>query len=158
MESVMQVKIVEFPETKVASITHTGSPEREHHTALKLIDWKIRNRLLDPSKNRSYGLHYTDPHQIDPLKYQVDFCLSIDGTVGPNDAGIVEKIIPAMKCALARDVGSRTNNQAARYLIEEWLPSSGEALSGFPLIFHYVNVGPNVKEQEAITDTYLPLK
>ncbi len=154
----MQVKIVTFPETKVASISHLGSPEKEHVTARKLIEWKLQNSLLDQLKYRSYGLHYTDPQTVDPLKYRVDFCLSIDGTVDHNDAGIVEKVIPALKCAFARDVGSRTNNQAAKYLIEEWLPKSGEVLSGFPLIFHYVNVGPNVKEHEAITDVYLPLK
>jgi AraC family transcriptional regulator len=58
---------------------------------------------------------------------------------------------------LARDVGSRVNNQAARYLYEQWLPSSGERLSGHPLIFHYVNVGPNVQAHEAITDVYMPI-
>ena len=26
-----------------------------------------------------------------------------------------------------------------------------------PMIFHYVNVGPNVKPEEMITDVYLPL-
>ena len=154
----MKVKIVTFPETKVASITHLGSPEQEHVTARKLIDWKIQNRLLDQSKYRSYGLHYTDQRTIEPSKYRVDFCLSIEGAVDQNDVGITEKVIPVLKCALARDVGSRANNQAARYLIEEWLPKSGEVLSDFPLIFHYVNVGPNIKEHEAITDVYLPLK
>jgi DNA gyrase inhibitor GyrI len=31
-------------------------------------------------------------------------------------------------------------------------------MSGQPIVFHYVNVGPDVKEREAITDVYLPLK
>jgi DNA gyrase inhibitor GyrI len=53
-----------------------------------------------------------------------------------------------MKCALARDVGSRANNQAARYLIGVCLPRSGEVQSGFPHIFHYVHVGPNVQGKE----------
>jgi AraC family transcriptional regulator len=154
----MKVKIVTFPETKVASITHLGSPEQEHLTARKLLEWKIQNRLLDQSKYRSYGLHYIDQRTIEPSKYRVDFCLSIEGAVDQNGVGITEKVIPVLKCALARDVGSRANNQAARYLIEEWLPKSGEVLSDFPLIFHYVNVGPNIKEHEAITDVYLPLK
>lgn len=88
----------------------------------------------------------------------MDFCLSINGTVSENDVGIVEKVIPSLRCALARDVGSRANNQAVKYLVEEWLPQSGEVLSDFPIIFHYVNVGPSVKDHEAITDVYLPLK
>ncbi|MBK7116140.1 MAG: GyrI-like domain-containing protein [Proteobacteria bacterium] len=79
------------------------------------------------------------------------------GPIAPNPHGIVEIAIPSLRCALARDVGSRTNNQAARYLYETWLPSSGEKLSGHPLIFHYVNVGPNVQAHEAITDVYMPI-
>lgn len=90
----MKVKIVTFPETKIASVTHLGSPEQEHPTARKLIEWKIQNRLLDQSKYRSYGLHYTDPRAIEPSKYRVDFCLSIEKAIVQNDAGIVEKVIP----------------------------------------------------------------
>ena len=153
----MQVKIVTFPETKVASITHYGSPAEEHITARKLIDWKIKNRLFDQSKYRSYGLHYGDPRTTNPVKYRVDFCLSVESTIEQNDAGIVEKVIPVLKCAFARDVGSRGNNQAARYLLEEWLPKSSEMPFDYPLIFHYVNVGPDVKAHEAVTDVYLPL-
>lgn len=154
----MEVSIVTFPETKVASIMHIGSPAQEHETARKLIEWKIQNRLFDQAINRSYGLHYADPRTTDPLQYKVEFCLSIEGIVTENGAGIVERIIPKLRCACARDVGSRANNQAAKYLVEEWLPESDEERSGFPLIFHYVNVGPSIKEHEAITDVYLPLK
>lgn len=154
----MNVKIVTFPKTMVASITHRGPREQEHETARKLIEWKINNRLLDQSRYRSYGLHYVDPREIEQSKYRVDFCLSIEESVSENDKGIIEKVIPNLRCALARDIGSRADNQAARFLLDEWLPKSGEVLSDFPLIFHYVNVGPNVKEHEAITDVYLPLK
>lgn len=154
----MQVSIVTFPETKVAAIRHLGSPVQEHETARKLIAWKLEHRLLDPARYRSYGLHYVDPARTDPAKYRVDFCLSFDEPVGPNPYGIVAATIPAMRCALARDIGSRHNNQAAKYLYEEWLPRSGEQIADQPLVFHYVNVGPDVQEHEAVTDVYLPLK
>lgn len=154
----MQVSIVAFPETKVAVISHIGPPSQEHETARKLIAWKLEHRLLDQSIYRSYGLHYTDPRTTNPAEYRVDFCLSYDGLIEPNAYGIVETVIPVMRCALARDVGSRQNNQAAHYLYDEWLPRSGEELADRPLVFHYVNVGPTVKESEAITDVYLPLK
>jgi AraC family transcriptional regulator len=154
----MPVSIVTFPETRVAAISHVGPAWREHETALKLIAWKLENRLLDQTRYRSHGLHYTDSRKVKPTEHRVEFCLSIDRPVGPNTYGIFEKTIPSLRCALARDVGSRTNNQAARYLYEEWLSFSGEAMAAFPVIFHYVNVGPSVKESEAITDVYLPLK
>jgi AraC family transcriptional regulator len=154
----VNVTIVDFPETKVAAISHIGPPSREHNTVRKLVDWKLKHGLLDQAIYRHYGLHYFGLNQVEPSEHRVDFCLSYDGRVGPNQHGIEEKTIPAMRCALARDVGSRLNNKAARYLFEEWLPHSGEELSGHPVVFHYVNVGPKVKDEEAITDVYLPLK
>lgn len=153
----MQVRIVTFPETKVAMIRHVGPPSMEHDTVRKLIEWKIRNRLLDQDRYRSYGLHYTDPRTVTPSEHRVDFCLSFEGTVPENDLGIIEGVIPVARCALARDVGSRADNKAVRYLVEEWLPTSGETIGSAPIIFHYINVGPNVQEHEAITDVYLPL-
>lgn len=154
----MHVQIVIFPETKVAAIEHLGSPQLEHDTVRKLIAWKLENFLLDPLKFRSYGVHYTDPRTTLPNEHHVDFCLSIEENVGPNSYGIVNKTIPRVRCARARDIGSRSNNRAAVYLCEKWLPQSGESLGDFPIFFHYVNVGPNVREEEMITDVYLPLK
>ncbi len=154
----MQVTIVTFPESRVAAITHRGPPSGEHDTARRLIAWKIEHGLLDQARYRSYGLHYTDPRHVAPDSHRVDFCLSVDGPVGPNPHGIFAMTIPAQRCALARDVGSHHDNQAARYLYEEWLPRSGEQMTGAPLVFHYVNVGPGVPAPEAITDVYLPLR
>jgi DNA gyrase inhibitor GyrI len=57
----MDVQIVVFPETNVAAIEHFGSPALEHNTVRKSIAWKLEQRLLDPAKHRSYGIHYTDP-------------------------------------------------------------------------------------------------
>ena len=154
----MDVQIVVFPETKVAAIEHFGSPALEHDTVRKLIAWKLEQRLLDPLKNRSYGVHYTDPRTTHPSKHHVDFCLSIEREVGQNFFGITDKVIPRSRCALARDVGSRHDNQAAAYLYEQWLPRSGESPGLFPIFFHYVNVGPHIPEEDLITDVYLPLK
>jgi len=43
-------------------------------------------RLLDPLKYRSYGVHYTDPRTTPPSNHHVDFCLSIEKEVGLNSA------------------------------------------------------------------------
>jgi AraC family transcriptional regulator len=154
----MKVQIVVFPETKVAAIEHFGSPDLEHSTARKLIAWKLEQRLLDPLKYRSYGIHFTDPRTTHPSDHHFDFCLSIDHDVAPNSIGITNKVIPRNRCAFARDIGSRYDNKAAVYLYEQWLPHSGELPGNFPIIFHYVNVGPSLREEEMITDVYLPLK
>lgn len=154
----MDVRIVTFPETRVAYLRHTRGPASEHETVRKLVAWKLENKLLDPAKHRHYGLHYLDrelPGQDIP---RVDFCLSVDAAISENAFGIETKTIPQMRCAYARDIGSRLNNRAARYLFEEWLPPSAEKLADYPLIFHYVNVGPAVGEAEAITDVFMPLQ
>lgn len=152
----MEVQIVQFPETKVAAIEHRGPPDREYETSRKLIAWRIRNRL-SPDRHRTYGVHYTDPFNTTPDLHHVDFCVSVDEDVVPNTEGVVTKIIPPCRCALARHLGSRAFNSAAAYLHKVWLPQSGEVPGDFPIFFHYVNVGPNVKEDEMITDVYLPL-
>jgi AraC family transcriptional regulator len=154
----MNVEIVAFPRTKVAAVEHRGSPAREHDTARKLIAWKREQRLLDASRHRSYGVHYTDPGSTPPDDHRVDFCLSVERDVAPNSLGIVTKIIPANRCARARDIGSRADNKAVVYLYREWLPSSGEMPGDFPVFFHYVNVGADIPEHEMITDVYLPLR
>ncbi len=153
----MDVEIVEFPETEVAAVEHHGPPTLEHETARKLIAWKVEHRLLDSSRHRNYGVHYTDPRTTPPSDHRVDFCLSINGEVGPNSYGVIKKVIPKNRCVRARDIGSRANNKAAAYLFEEWLPRSGETPGDFPVFFHYINVGPSVREEEMITDVYLPL-
>lgn len=154
----MDVEIVVFPETRVAAIEHLGSPALEHVTARKLIAWKLERRLLDPLRYRSFGIHYTDPRTTHPSEHRVEFCLSIDFELEPNAAGITNKVIPRNRCARARDIGSRYHNKAAVFLYEQWLPESGEMPGAFPIFFHYVNVGPDLKEEQMITDVYLPLK
>jgi AraC family transcriptional regulator len=69
-----------------------------------LIAWKLEQRLLDPSKYRSYGVNYANPRSTRPTDHHVDFCLSVESAVGPNRFGIVNKVIPRNRCALARDM------------------------------------------------------
>ena len=151
------VQIVNFPATRVAAIEHRGPPSLEHETAKKLIAWRQRHHL-DRDRHRSYGVHYTDPYTTPPADHRVDFCISFDFDVAPNPEGVASKVIPASRCALARHLGSRAHNAAAEFLYREWLPQSGETSGDFPIFFHYVNVGPNVRDDDMITDVYLPLK
>lgn len=152
----MEVRILEFPETAVAAVEHRGPPELEHETSRRLIQWRVRNGV-SPATSRTFGIHYTDPAQVAPEHHRVDFCVSFDGAVAPNEEGVVAKVIPRLRCAVARHVGSRHRITTAEYLGRVWLAQSGEAIGAFPVFFHYVNVGPGVQEHEMITDVYLPL-
>ena len=153
----MDVRIVEFSETPVAAAEHRGPPALEHDTARRLIAWRIAHRL-PPDRHATYGVHHTDPRTTPPAEHSVDICVAYDGEVAPNAEGVVAKVIPACRCAVARHHGSRENVTAATELVERWLPASGERPRDFPLFFHYVNVGPHVRDEEMITDVYLPLR
>ena len=151
------VRITQFPQTRVAAIEHRGSPSEEYSTSAKLIAWRRRNGL-PPSAHKTFGLHYFDFSSAGPTEHRVDFCVSTEDEIAPNPEGVIEKIIPACRCAVAQHLGARTKNLAAAYLVERWLLESGEQPSGLPMIFHYVNVGPDVREIDMITDVYLPLR
>jgi len=153
----VDVRIVDFPETTVAALEHRGAPHLEYETTRKFIEWRLANRL-PPDRHRTYGIHYNDPRTTADADYRMDICVSMDRPIAPNPQGVVNKIIPAGRCAVARHIGSREHISAAAYLYEVWLPASGEALRDFPIFFHYVNVGPTVEEHEMITDVYLPLR
>ena len=153
----MDVQIVEFPETKVAALEFLGPPHVQHNAARKLIEWRLVHRAT-PDPHQTYGIHYNDPRTVPPEDYRVDLCVSVEQDISSNPQGLVNKSIPGGRCAVARHLGSRENVSAAVYLYEVWLPKSGERLRDFPIFFHYVNVGPQVREHEMITDVYLPLR
>jgi len=153
----MDVEIVKFPETRVAVIEHLGSPKLEHESVKKLIAWRIENKLQPSDAHRNYGVHYNDPRKVPSSEYRVDLCLSVEHEVLDNSHGVITKTIPELRCAKARHLGSRENVMVAQYLYEQWLPNSGEKIEGYPIFFHYVNVGPKVQESDMVTDVYLPI-
>lgn len=154
----LDVEIVDFPETKIAVIEHCGAPEKEYESVRKLIAWRMANKLPPSQLHKSYGIHYNDPNKVSPSEYRVDLAVSVQDDISANSFGVVNKIIPALKCAKIRHLGSRENVTSARYLRGEWLESSGEQLADFPVFFHYVNVGPDIQTTDMITDVYLPLR
>ncbi|MFO1502346.1 MAG: AraC family transcriptional regulator [Steroidobacteraceae bacterium] len=153
----MQVEIVDFPETLVAALEHRGPEHLTYQTSQKFIEWRRANGVK-PGQGNTYGVHYTDHLSVLPENYRLDLCVSIAQPVAENPQGVVTKVIPAGRCARVRNIGTRHELPGPRYLYETWLPQSGEQLRDYPMFFHYVNVGPGVKEHEMITDIYLPLR
>ena len=79
------------------------------------------------------------------------------GAVPQNDAGVVEFLIPAGRCALLRHRGSDDQfDRSIRHLYSHWLPASGEEPREFPPFMRRVAFFPDVADSDAITDTYLP--
>ena len=154
----IDVGIVTFPQTPVAVVEHLGPPQQEYASIMRLVNWRKAHGVPPSPQHRSYGLHYNDPLTVPPAEYRVDLCVSFAGKIPANEFGVIRKTIPALRCARARHLGSRNRVIAAEYLFQQWLPDSGEQMADYPVIFHYVNVGPDIKEEDMITDVYLPLQ
>jgi len=155
----MEVRIVDFPTTKVAVIEHRGPPELVNESVSKFIDWRWNTGLSPIATSNSYGVAYDNPETTAPEKFRFDICGTVSDDVPENDYGIVTKAIEGGRCATVRHHGSHARIGESIYpLYREWLPNSGEELRDFPLYFHYVNLMPATPEHELITDIYLPLK
>jgi AraC family transcriptional regulator len=152
------VRIVDFPKTRIAVLSHRGDHRRLGESIRTFIAWRRENHL-SPRVSATFNLLYGDPDSTPPDEFRMDICAAVNGAVPPNDLGIVEGIIPAGRCATLRMVGSDQGlGLAMERLYREWLPSSGEELRDFPPFVQRVTFYPEVPESEMITDIFLPLK
>ncbi len=152
------VRIVNFPETRIAVLEHRGDPQRIGDTVRKFIDWRKQNHL-PPKLSATYNLHYDDPKAVEPEDFRMDICAAIDKEIVLNEHGVITKTIPSGRCAVLRHTDSDdTLSVTVHLLYAEWLPQSGEELRDFPLFLQRVKFFPDVAEHEAETEVYLPLK
>ncbi|MEN9517682.1 MAG: hypothetical protein RLZZ381_270, partial [Cyanobacteriota bacterium] len=76
-----------------------------------------------------------------------------------NSFGVIEKTIPAGRCAVLQHIGNEANlGESITYLYSKWLPSRGEEPRDFPLFLQRVKFFPDVPEHEVVIDLFLPLK
>lgn len=157
---IMNVKIIHFPETPVAMLTHRGQVERINETAARFIEWRKTTGLSPVKTSQTYGIAPHDPATTKAEEFRWDVCGSITAPISEdNPFGVINSIIPAGRCAVLRHHGSHDLlAESARYLYRDWLPKSGEELRDFPLYFHYFNFVHDVATHELVTDIYLPLK
>ena len=155
----MDVKIVQFSATPIAVLEHRGSPKLLNDSVSRFIDWRKQSGLSPVRTSHTYGLAYDDPNTSDPEAFRFDICGSVKTAVPENSHGVLNKTIPAGRCASLRHLGSHDDiGTSVYYLYRQWLPESGEELRDFPCFFHYLNLITDVDEHELITDIYLPLK
>jgi AraC family transcriptional regulator len=102
---------------------------------------------------------FWNPHDPSADLDRVDLCAATDRTIAPNDQDVVAGIIPAGRCAVLRQLGGGDDLRAtATWLYGEWLPRSGCELRDFPMFAQRVSFFPDVSEQEAVTDVFLPIQ
>lgn len=153
-----KTQVVEFPETLIAAMEHRGAPNLLGKTIQAFISWRKENKL-PPSKSKTFNLVYDDPSVTAAEKYRFDVCCSVDSAIGANRYGVVNKTIPAGKCAVVRHIGSDDAiGSVVAYLYSQWLTDSAFELRDFPIFFERVSFYPEVAEHEMITDVYLPIQ
>jgi len=156
----MEVKIVDFPETNIAVLEHRGDPALVYDTVQRFIDWRKTTGLSPVNSSRHFGIAYDDPATTAPEQFRFDLGGSVAAPVPDNTWGVVNKRIPAGRCAVVRHLGSRDEASLGKSiypLYRDWLPQSGEELRDFPLFFEYLNLIPQVEEHALVTDIFLPL-
>ncbi|WP_108125166.1 AraC family transcriptional regulator [Saccharospirillum mangrovi] len=151
------VRVIDFPATPIAVLTHRG-PEPDLHLSIRrFIEWRKAHGVT-PSVSRTFNIVYEDPALIPPEDYRMDLAASIKGPVADNDAGVVASELPAGRCAVLRHHGSTDNLiDTVRFLYGEWLPNSGEEVRNFPIFFERLSLFPDLPETEQQTDVFLPL-
>lgn len=150
------VRLMDFPETRLAVLEHRGDPNRIGDSIRSFIAWRKQHHL-HPSRHATFNIFYDDPYQVAPEDYRIDLCVAVDRDV--SGEGIVDKHIPAGRCARLRHVGSDDHLHASiAYLYSQWLPQSGEEPRDFPLFVQRVTFFPDVPEHEAVVDIFLPLR
>lgn len=152
-----QVHIVSFPETRVAAIEHRGNPELIGNTIRRFITWRKQNKL-SPKVSSTFNILYNHPEEVPAEEYRMDICVATNHDRTDCDVGIVDKTIPAGRCAVLRHVGSdEALDKSVRHLYAQWLPESGEEPRDFPVFLQRIRFFPDVPENEAITDVFLPV-
>ncbi|RKP43932.1 helix-turn-helix domain-containing protein [Pararobbsia silviterrae] len=157
-ELTMQVRIVVFPETRVAALEHRGAIGHINASVRKFIDWRMQSEQSPVSSSRTFGIPRSNPDTTPPDEFRFDICGEIDEPVAPNAHGVRELMIPGGRCAVVRHVGSTDHIGETIYPIyRDWLPASGEELRDHPLFFHYLSVNPDTPQDRWQTDIYVPL-
>ena len=155
----MKVSVVDFSPVDVAVYEHRGPIETVNESAKIFIEWRKASGLSPRDTCRTFGIVYDNPETVEPAAFRFDICGEVDSAVPDNPQGIVNKLIPGGRCALARHHGSHDDiGETVKALYRQWLPESGEELRDFPVYFHYLNFVGETPEHELLTDVYLPLK
>ncbi|MBH3388103.1 AraC family transcriptional regulator [Pseudomonas putida] len=155
----MQIRIVEFAETRVAALEHRGPPSLVGESVARFRQWRINSGQSSVASSRTFGIPYDNPDTTPPHAFRFAVCGEMNEAVQPNEFGVHERVIPAGRCAVFRHSGSPDYIGETIYpLYRDWLPLSNEELRDHPLFFQYLSVYPETPLEQWETDIYVPLK
>lgn len=152
------VTIQEVAPTQVAIMQHRGNPRNIGTTIQRFIAWRKRVGL-PPKASATFTVYHDDPRSTPADEYRMDLCAATEQPIAENDENVTMGEIPGGRCAVLRVTGMSDNLEpAALFLYRDWLPDSGEETRDFPFYCQRISFYPDVSEQDAITDLFLPLR
>lgn len=155
-----QVRLVDFPETPVAVLSHRGDPGMLGETIRSFISWRRANNL-GPKNSATFNVFYCDPEGEGSQDFRLDLCAGLGErqSVDGNTQGVVAGTIAGGRCAALRYVGSDDLLASAfHYLYTVWLPLSGEKARPDPPFCQRFSLFPDTPENEAVVELFLPLR
>lgn len=156
--SASDVVIREVATTPVAILPHRGDPATLGQSIQRFIAWR-KAAGLPPKTNPTFTVWRSERRPAQAADYSLDLCVGTTAPIEAHGEAIVAGEIPGGRCAVLRVVGHADNLEpAARYLYRDWLPASGEETRDFPLYCQRLRFFPDVPENEAVTELFLPLK
>ena len=156
---IMQVRIVDFPEVKVAALEHCGPAGLVSESVSRFIEWRMHSGQSPVASCRTFGIPYSNPDTTPAQEFRFAICGEIHQAVVPNEFGVHEIVIPAGRCVVVRHTGSPDHIGETIYPIyRDWLPTSGEELRDQPLFFNYLSAYPETPRDQWQTDVYVPLQ
>ena len=98
----MQIRIVEFAETRVAALEHRGPPSLVGESVARFRQWRINSGQSSVASSRTFGIPYDNPDTTPPHAFRFAVCGEMNEAVQPNEFGVHERVIPAGRCAVIR--------------------------------------------------------
>jgi len=156
---IMQVRIVNFPEVKVAALEHCGPPGLVNESVRRFIEWRMQSGQSPVASSRTFGIPYSNPDTTPAQEFRFAICGEIHEAVAPNEFGVHQIVIPGGRYVVVRHAGSPDHIGETIYPIyRDWLPASGEELRDQPLFFNYLSAYPETPQDQWQTDVYVPLQ
>lgn len=153
-----EVSVVERDAVRVGLLLHRGDPLELPHSLARFIAWR-RSVGLPPSRSATYNLLYDDPEQVAPGDYRFGLAAAVQAAVEPNEFDVAEALIEGGRWARLGHVGSdEALGARLRWMLQHWLPASGESLRDGPILLQRLRFFPDVPAQQARTDILLPLR
>ena len=144
---------------KVAALEHLGEPETLEKSVESFRTWRRESAYSPVTEKRTFGVAHSNPDARPVQSFRFDICGEVDAEIAENSYGVINREIPAGRCARVRHTGSHdTLHLKVKDIYRSWLPATQEVKRDAPIFFEYLNFMPEVAETELITDIYFPLR